>query len=48
MLLLALSIAPGLAIILYVYRKDSYDRSQKDTCWYLFSWVCSALYRHLF
>ncbi|HTE09713.1 MAG TPA: PrsW family glutamic-type intramembrane protease [Chitinophagaceae bacterium] len=29
MLLLALSIAPGLAIILYVYRKDSYDREPK-------------------
>jgi RsiW-degrading membrane proteinase PrsW (M82 family) len=26
MLLLALAIAPGLAIILYIYRKDSYDR----------------------
>lgn len=29
MLLLALSIAPGLAIILYIYRKDSYDREPK-------------------
>ena len=29
MLLLALAIAPGLAIILYVYRKDSYDREPK-------------------
>ena len=29
MLLLALSIAPGLAIILYIYRKDSYDKEPK-------------------
>ncbi|MEP7277775.1 MAG: PrsW family glutamic-type intramembrane protease [Bacteroidota bacterium] len=29
MLLLALAIAPGLAIILYIYRKDSYDREPK-------------------
>ena len=29
MLLLALSIAPGLAIILYIYRKDSYDQEPK-------------------
>jgi len=29
MLLLALSIAPGLAIILFIYRKDSYDREPK-------------------
>ncbi len=29
MLLLALSIAPGLAIILYIYRKDSFDREPK-------------------
>ena len=29
MLLLALAIAPGLAIILYVYRKDSYDKEPK-------------------
>lgn len=29
MLLLALSIAPGLAIMLYIYRKDSYDREPK-------------------
>lgn len=29
MLLLALSIAPALAIILYIYRKDSYDREPK-------------------
>ena len=29
MLLLALSIAPGLAVILYIYRKDSYDKEPK-------------------
>jgi protease PrsW len=29
MLLLALAIAPGLAIILYIYRKDSYDKEPK-------------------
>lgn len=29
MLLLALSIAPGLAIILYIYRQDSYDKEPK-------------------
>jgi RsiW-degrading membrane proteinase PrsW (M82 family) len=29
MLPLALAIAPGLAIILYIYRKDSYDREPK-------------------
>ncbi len=29
MLLLALSIAPGLAIILYIYRMDSYDKEPK-------------------
>lgn len=29
MLLLALSIAPGLAIILYIYGKDSYDREPR-------------------
>jgi len=29
MLLLALAIAPGLAIIIYIYRKDSYDKEPK-------------------
>ncbi|HTL10351.1 MAG TPA: PrsW family glutamic-type intramembrane protease [Chitinophagaceae bacterium] len=38
MFLLALSIAPGLAIILYVYRKDSYDREPRRYLLASFFW----------
>ncbi|MEO6313498.1 MAG: PrsW family glutamic-type intramembrane protease [Chitinophagaceae bacterium] len=41
MLLLALAIAPGLAIILYIYRKDIYDREPKR--YLLFSFFLGML-----